>query len=107
MESMRLEDYQVSATHGFLIPEPPLDTLPKYYEEWEEICSNLYTLRIEKKLAGKVTSLPTLSTNNLVHEPEWRRAYVLLGFITNAYIWGCKETPNVRLKPRTKNKPNV
>ncbi len=102
MESMRLEDYQVSATHGFLTPEPPLDTLPEYYEEWENIGSKLYTLRIEKQLAGKLTNLRTLSTKNLVHEPEWRRAYVLLGFITNAYIWGCKETPKVRLKPRSK-----
>ena len=105
---MRLEDYQVSATHGFLPNEPPLKRLPEYYEAWESICSNLSTLlRIEKQLAYKVAKLPILSTKNLVHEPEWRRAYVLLGFIANAYIWGSKEPLGVRLKPLSADKVNA
>lgn len=92
MKAMRLEDYQVSATHGFLPSEHPLQRLPEYYEAWESICSNLCTLlRIEKQLAIEVGELPILSTKNLAREPEWRRAYVLLGFIANAYIWGSRE----------------
>lgn len=94
---MRLEDYQVSVTHGFLPSEPPLERLPEYYEAWEAICSRLYTLRTEKQLVGKIADLHVLSSENLVHEPEWRRAYVLLGFIANAYIWGSQEPLEVRL----------
>ncbi len=96
---MRLEDYQVSATHGFLPSEPPLQRLPEYYEAWERICSNLYALRIEKQLSGRIADLPLLSTKGLEHEPQWRRAYVLLGFITNAYIWGSQELLKVCLQP--------
>ncbi len=96
---MRIEDYQVSATHGFLPSEPPLERLPEYYEAWERICSNLYALRIKKQLSGKIAGLPLLSTKELEHEPQWRRAYVLLGFITNAYIWGSREPLKVRLNP--------
>jgi hypothetical protein len=29
-----------------------------------------------------------LSTSYLREEPEWRRAYSILGFILHAYVWG-------------------
>ena len=96
LKTLRMEDYQISATHGFLPTSPPLERLPEYYEAWESICSNLYILRIEEQLAEKVAALPALNTNQLVNEPEWRRAHVLLGFITNAYIWGSKQSLEVR-----------
>ena len=87
----RLEDYGVSATHGFLPSEAPLQRLPTYYTPWEIICANLYKLRIKDQLACEIAKLPALSTKELVNEPQWRRAYVLLGFITNAYIWGASK----------------
>ena len=93
---MQLEDYDVSATYGFLPSEPPLNKLPDYYGAWERICANLYTLRSEGRLADEVSNLPVLSTEVLAHEPEWRRAYVLLGFIAHAYIWGSQEPSKVR-----------
>ena len=94
--TLRLEDYGVSAIHGFLPSEPPLERLPNHYKAWETICANLYTLCIKNQLAGQVAALPILSTEKLLHEPEWRRAYVLLGFITHAYIWGSPKPSNVR-----------
>ena len=84
---LKLEDYEVSSTHGFLPSEPPSTELPKYYAPWETISSNLYILRVEKKLASKIAQLPMLTTHHLTNKSQWRRAYVLLGFITNAYIW--------------------
>ena len=93
---LKLDNYQISPTLGFLPSELPLTKLPKYYVEWETICSNLNALRIEKKLAARVAQLPLLTTLHLANEPEWRRAYVLLGFIANAYIWGSKRPVEVR-----------
>ena len=95
--AMNLEDYQISATQGFLPFEPPLEKLPSYYEAWETICSNLYTLRINGWLEDKVARLLMLETKHLISEPQWQRAYVLLGFIMNAYIWGPKEPLEVGL----------
>ena len=93
---LKLEDYEISSTHGFLPSEPPSTELPKYYAPWETISSNLYTLRVEKKLASKIAQLPMLTTHHLTNRSEWRRAYVLLGFIANAYIWGLGKPKEVR-----------
>ena len=95
---LKLEDYEVSSTHGFLPSEPPSTELPKYYAPWETISSNLYTLRVEKKLASIIAQLPMLTTHHLTNKSEWRRAYVLLGFIANAYIWGFGKPKEVRAR---------
>ena len=91
-----LEDYQVSPTHGFLPSSPPIERLSDYYEEWEDICSNLYTLRINGQLTDRVARMPMLNTKHLKTEPEWRRAYVLLTYIASAYIWGPMKPLKVR-----------
>ena len=93
---VQLENYDVSATHGFLPSEPPLRRLPEYYHPWEDICSDLHILNLKCQLADRVAQLPQLDTRYLVIEPQWRRAHVLLGFITNAYIWGPKTPFAVR-----------
>ena len=93
---LKLEDYEVSSTHGFLPSEPPSTELPKYYAPWETISSNLYILRVEKKLASTIAQLPILTTHHLTNKSEWRRAYLLLGFIANAYIWGSGKPKEVR-----------
>ena len=93
---LKLEDYDISSTHGFLPSEPPSTELPKYYAPWETLSSNLYTLRVGKKLAGTIAQLPMLTTCHLTNTPEWRRAYVLLGFIANAYIWASGKPKEVR-----------
>ena len=90
-----LEDYQVSATNGFLPSETPLRRLPPYYNVWESICSNLSTLRLSGALTSKVAEMPVLDTQHLTNEAEWRRAYVLLGYIAHAYIWGPEEPLDV------------
>lgn len=87
-KGMVLEEYQVSATHGFLPSEPPLQRLPPYYDVWETICSNICTLRISGALTANVARMPMMNTEHLTGEPQWRRAYVLLGYMAHAYIWG-------------------
>jgi indoleamine 2,3-dioxygenase len=84
-----LRDYDVSPSYGFLPDEIPLDLLPdSYYAPWEAVVRNLQALLLAKRLRGVVDVLPVLSTDYLVTVAEWRRAYVILGFLTHSYIWG-------------------
>ncbi|KAI9884265.1 MAG: hypothetical protein M1823_003955 [Watsoniomyces obsoletus] len=84
-----IEDYGISPSRGFLPNEWPLQRLPDaYYDPWEAIISNLQALLLTRRLRGIVEALPVLSTDYLHDEPEWRRAYSVLGFISHAYIWG-------------------
>lgn len=85
----RLSDYGVSPETGFLPEEPPLIHLTDmYYEPWEMIVQNLQALILSKRIRQVVDAMPLLSTERLTTEPEWRRAYVILGFLTHSYIWG-------------------
>lgn len=85
----RLSDYDVSALHGFLPTEPPLEVLPDpYYAPWETVQRNLQSLILTKRLRSVVDRLPVLETDRLRTEAEWRRAYLVLGFMTHAYVWG-------------------
>ena len=84
-----LEDYGISPVNGFLPAELPLGVLPDpYYSKWEAIVTNLQGLILSKRLRGVIDGTPILSTHNLQHESEWRRAYSLLAFMAHAYIWG-------------------
>ena len=84
-----LADYGVSPEYGFLPSEPPLDLLPDpYYADWEWIVGHLQALLTSRRIRDSVDRMPLLSTTYLNSEPEWRRAYVVLGFILHAYVWG-------------------
>lgn len=92
----KIHDYQVSPDNGFLPAEPPLSRLPDpYYDPWEDVMANLRTLLVAKRIRAVVEDLPILSTSRLRTEAEWRRAYVVLGFITNSYIWGLEKAKDV------------
>ena len=74
--------------NGFLPADCPLEILSNdYYQPWEAIAHNLPAL-VEDGIRECVSQLPLLSTERLVSEAEWRRAYVILAFMTNAYVWG-------------------
>ena len=84
-----LADYGISPHYGFLPAELPLERLPDpYYSRWEAIASNLHALILSRRLRGVIKGMPVLSTTRLQHPAEWRRAYMLLAFMTHAYVWG-------------------
>lgn len=84
-----LEEYGISPQHGFLPTELPLELLPdRYFSPWENVVRNLQGLVLSRRLRGVVDKLPILSTDKLITEPEWRRAYSILAFISHAYVWG-------------------
>ena len=90
-----LESYQVSPTNGFLPSEPPLAQLPEQYKEWEDIASNLSVRIQDKSLQQAISQLPAVSTEWLYLESEWRRAYVILGFLADGLLHGSGKTVDV------------
>lgn len=93
---INLTDFCVSAQNGFLPTEQPLQRLSDpYYRPWEDIMSDLPDLITTGEIRQKVLNLPILSTNRLYDEAEWERSYLVLAFLTHAYIWGGKEPEDV------------
>lgn len=94
----QLEDYDISPNNGFLPSEIPLEVLPdSYYQPWEAVVRNFQSLILTKRLRRIIDALPVLSTDLLLTEAEWRRAYSILGFIAHAYIWGGDKPADVSL----------
>lgn len=93
-----LEDYAISPRNGFLPDTEPLDHLPElYYNPWERIAADLPELIRMGRVREEVEGLPILSTDKLHNNAEWRRAYVVLAFLTHAYIWGGQKPKSVRI----------
>ncbi|KAI2634854.1 indoleamine 2,3-dioxygenase [Hypomontagnella submonticulosa] len=90
-----LLEYSITE-NGFLPGRQPLKRLPDpYYASWEAILDDLPSLIREKKIRRAVESLEVLSTTRLRTEEEWRRAYVVLSFLSHAYIWGGDQASQV------------
>lgn len=84
----RLVDYGISRENGFLPNRAPLRRLPDpYYGPWESIVDNLQALILTQRVRRQVDEMPVLAVDGLIEETEWRRAYLLLGFMAHAYIW--------------------
>ena len=79
-----------SPENGFVPKYPPLTILPgDYFSEWEKVLSRLPQLIRDKKLREEIDNLPEVAFNNstLKSIEEWRRAYVMLSFLGQGYIW--------------------
>ena len=85
-----MSDFQISPTTGFMPTTPPLTRLPgKYFATWEDLVLQLPQLIESKQLRREVDGLPQLQFNSttLQSEEEWRRAYTMLCFLGQSYIW--------------------
>ncbi|KPI43551.1 Indoleamine 2,3-dioxygenase [Cyphellophora attinorum] len=92
----RPEDYGVSPATGFLPSTLPLQCLPhQVYDRWERIVNNFQSLLLSKRLRTVIDKLPIIPAVHLETEAEWRRAYVVLVFLANGYIWEHLELPPV------------
>ncbi|KAI8162936.1 Indoleamine 2,3-dioxygenase [Colletotrichum sp. SAR 10_70] len=89
------EKYAITQ-NGFLPADAPLKVLPNsYYAPWEKIIQHLPQLLKAGKLRREVDALSVLSTDKLMNEAEWRRAYVILTFFTHAYVWGGEKAEEI------------
>ena len=84
-----LESYGISPASGFLSSDPPLRRLPaSLYDPWEDVVENLSALISSQRIYETIQTLPLIPTNHLLTQLEWQRAYVVLGFLVHAYVWG-------------------
>ena len=74
---------------GFLPDEEPLLRLPDCYSIWEETLDKLKKLMDTKELRKHVAQWPFLQpkASSLPSERHWQRAYLVLTFVGQAYIW--------------------
>lgn len=88
LDEIDLTKYAV--TENAFLPQssPPTILSDSYYEPWETIASQLSTLIDNGTIREAVAQMPVLNTDALVDEPEWRRAYCILAYMTHAYVWG-------------------
>ncbi|KIX02071.1 uncharacterized protein Z518_08010 [Rhinocladiella mackenziei CBS 650.93] len=85
-------EYDIDPDIGFVTPTPA--ELPEYYAPWHQLCSALPQLLKSKNLRIKIESLDILTTDHLTSLSHWQRAYVILGFLTQAYVWQDKTSPS-------------
>lgn len=94
MEQIKLSDYDISYLTGF-VPERPVPNISScYFEKWEKVAQDLPQLLKKRALRKTVDELPEteFSSKTLHTEDEWRRAYSILSFISQAYVWEGGET---------------
>jgi indoleamine 2,3-dioxygenase len=98
-DSMKEELLSFSVTRNAFLPQdrPSKHLKDPYYEPWELVAQHLPQLIQEDRIRSAVEALPTLSTDRLRSEADWRRAYVILGFLTHAYVWGGDQPADVRI----------
>ena len=85
-----LQSFDISERTGFLPEAPPLKRLPgEYFSKWEDLMKCLPQLVKEKRFRDEVDKLPEVefSEKTLHSKEEWRRAYVLVTYLGQAYIW--------------------
>ncbi len=87
---LSLEEFDVSEKTGFVPEVPPLRRLTnETFDRWEEVMAQLPALIKSGQLRVQVDQLPDVdfSEKTLKTEQEWWRAYNLLSFLSQAYIW--------------------
>ncbi|AET39677.1 dioxygenase BNA2 Ecym_4655 [Eremothecium cymbalariae DBVPG len=90
----KLEDFGISKISGFLPQDFPATRLADvYYSCWEDVVGNLPSLIVSRRLRVVVDRIPKLKVKpELVADiRQLRRAYTVLCFIVNAYVWGADE----------------
>ena len=89
-KQLSLRDYDISEKTGFVPEVPPLSRLShEVFLKWEQLMDQLPNLIKEHKLRERIKSLPEaeFSDRTLKSEREWQRAYVVLTFLSQGYIW--------------------
>jgi len=98
--NFKLLDEVVITKQSLLPKENPLERLPHHYIHWEntaDILPKLISQILDQKSCNKVDryldarklleNLPKYELNNLKTEKEKRRAILLLGVFTHAWVW--------------------
>ncbi|KAL1917843.1 uncharacterized protein VTP21DRAFT_3677 [Calcarisporiella thermophila] len=92
--AIHLEDYDISRKYGFVSFD--LERLDSYYEPWELALDEIVVLIENKKIRERIDQLPLLDISHLKSAKDYKRALVVLTFLTHAYVWG-ETTPTESL----------
>lgn len=98
-----LPTFDISLEFGFLDSSLPLVKLPgQYFSKWEELLTELPHHIKQGTLRDAIHQLPELdfSDSTLKTREEWQRAYLLLCFLGQGYIWMKGEAGIVDVVPK-------
>ena len=89
MATIELSNFDISKKTGFVPEQPVAKIAGTYFQKWESVAQSLPELIKKKKLRQAVHELPEteFSSKTLHSVDEWRRAYAILSFISQAYVW--------------------
>ena len=97
-----LESYGISRETGFIPSYDPSRQLNGVFEEWEELARQVPRFIAEKTFrmrAGQLKVIPEEAID-FASEREWWRAYVVITYICQAYIWSEGDKGVVDVLPR-------
>lgn len=86
MKNIKLSDFQIQVTRGFLPPVDPLEQLSTAYQKWDKLINGLPDLIENFQLGNAVDNMPLLDHNNLPNN-ELGRAKLILSMLAQAYVW--------------------
>jgi indoleamine 2,3-dioxygenase len=87
-----LECYDINPERGFALSTPSITTFADpQFQPWTDAAKDLPILISAHQLRPTINGWPVLSPQYLVSLEEYRLAYVLLGHLVHAYIWGSHE----------------
>lgn len=97
-----MDTYGISPHLGFLSDNAPLTSFAKsQYAPWDELIANLPRPISSHSLRRTVDdTLPYIDPSDLASELEHQRAYVVLGFLIHAYVWGQTGDDDTAGQPR-------
>ncbi|RKP16186.1 Indoleamine 2,3-dioxygenase [Rozella allomycis CSF55] len=82
-----LKEYDINEVTGFL-PDECLPRLPATFNEWEDLLANARLLIEKDSFRSTIGKLPEFPYNNLIDQKHLRRAFVLISFLSQCYVWG-------------------
>ncbi|KAJ9647565.1 hypothetical protein H2204_000194 [Knufia peltigerae] len=86
------EHYDIDLRTGFV---PSKSTaLPEYYNPWRHLCSQIPHLLQTQSVRSTIDDLEVLDTKHLTTLAHWQRAYILLGYLSQGYIWQDRSNPS-------------
>lgn len=95
-----LSKYGISPALGFLSPDHPCTSFTSpHYAQWDKLAAQLPGLLKSRQLAAEIAKLPNFGLGYLESEPEWRRAYVVLGFLIHGHVWAGSATAPIEVVP--------
>jgi len=102
-------DPDISPRYGYLGESLPCKRLSSYFDAWEALLERLPEEIKKQTLRGAVEKLPVIAfdASTLKSAREWQRAFLLLSFLAQGYIWMEGEGSIVEKLPRRIAEPWV